>query len=162
MVLLRPFEVGDQTAVRNLVLAGLGQRFGTADPTLTPDLDDIQAHYIAGGGTVLVVESAGDGSLIACGVLIPEPNQPEARRMVRISVRADWQGRGLGRLVSLALIEEARQQGVAQVLVETNGDWHSALRLYQSLGFVAVLRTVDETFGYTEVEMVLVLAGGER
>lgn len=157
MPILRPFTPADQTAVRELILAGLGQRFGTADPSLTPDLDDIQANYIAQGVYFVVVEAAEDGPIIACGALIPEPNQPEAMRLVRVSVRSDCQGRGLGRLISLALLDEAHQRGLARVLVETNSDWHSALRLYRSLGFIEYARNYNQEFGYTEVEMSLKL-----
>jgi GNAT superfamily N-acetyltransferase len=155
MPTLRPFIPADQTAVRELILAGLGQRFGTADPSLTPDLDDIQASYLAHDAYFVVVEAAEDSQIIACGALIHEPNQPEAMRIVRVSVRGDWQGRGLGRLVSHALLDEAHQRGLARVLVETNSDWHSALRLYHALGFTEYAHNHNPEFGYTEVEMSL-------
>ena len=157
MPILRSFTPADQTAVRELILAGLGQRFGTADPTLTPDLNDIQANYVAQGAYFVVVETAEDRQIIACGALVDEPDQLKAMRLVRVSVRGDYQGRGLGRLVSRALINEARQRNLTHVLVETNSDWQSALRLYHSLGFTEYTRNHHPEFNYTEVEMTLKL-----
>ena len=67
MPILRSFTPADQTAVRELILAGLGQRFGTADPTLTPDLDDIQANYVAQGAYFVVIETAEEGQIMLGG-----------------------------------------------------------------------------------------------
>ena len=44
-VTIRPFDVKDQVAARNLILAGLADHFGKADPKFTPDLADIMSHY---------------------------------------------------------------------------------------------------------------------
>ena len=50
---VRDFTAGDQAEVRELVLQGLGDHWGTIEAWRNPDLDDIAASY-AGGRTVVV------------------------------------------------------------------------------------------------------------
>jgi GNAT superfamily N-acetyltransferase len=154
---LRPFQPADQAAVRALILAGLAARFGFLDESLNPDVDDIQRCYIEAGATVLVAEQG--GVLIGCGALIPEEGSASVGRLVRVSVAAEQQGRGLGRRISQALIEAARARGFTRLLVETNHDWTSALRLYQSLGFVETHRVPVPDYGYTELHMAQDMTG---
>lgn len=148
---VRPWQDTDQTAVRNLILAGLAQRFGTADPALTPDLHDIASHYLAHEATFLVAEGA--HGIVACGALIHEKGEPNTMRLVRISVLPTHQKQGLGRLVSQLLLAVAQRRGAKRVVLETNSDWHNALRLYKSLGFQEYARTADPHFAYTEVHL---------
>jgi GNAT superfamily N-acetyltransferase len=154
---LRPFNPADQAAVRTLILTGLGSRFGTVDETLNPDLDDIQCHYVDAGETVLVLEST-DGVILGCGMLHCENGSATSGRIARVSVIESLQGLGLGRRISRALIDHARQRGFTRLLVETNDNWASALRLYQSLGFTETHRVPVPQYGYTEVHMALELA----
>lgn len=150
---IRPFTPADQTAVFKLVNAGLGQRFEKTDPSYNPDLVDIYQSYIAQGDWFVVVD--GPQGIIGCGALVHENGRSDVARIVRVSVRADQQGQGLGRLISQHLINLAREQQFQQILVETNSDWYDALHLYQSCGFTEYERTVSEAFGFTEVHMVL-------
>ena len=155
MYIIRTFTPEDQLAVRALILDGLASRFGVADPTYTPDLDDIEAHYVAQGETVLV--ALDEGRIVGCGMLRRENRSDQIGRIVRMSVAADQQGRGLGRQIGEALLAAARERGFNQVLLETNDDWHSALRLYAALGFSEVERLPNPDFGFIEVHMALKL-----
>ena len=152
-VRLRSFQPADQAVVRALILAGLGSRFGTVDESLNPDVDDIQGFYVRAGETVLVAEY--DGRLVGSGVLHRENGSDSIGRIARVSVAAFMQGRGLGKRISQALLEAARVRQFQQVLVETNADWTSALRLYQGLGFRETHRVEVPEYGYTEVHMAL-------
>ncbi|HUN08595.1 MAG TPA: GNAT family N-acetyltransferase [Aggregatilineales bacterium] len=155
-VYLRPFLPADQDAIRALILAGLGSRFGTVDESLNPDVDDLQGYYVRVGETVLVAEY--EGKLVGSGVLHRENGSDTVGRIVRVSVAAFMQGQGLGKRISQALLEAARVRQFQQVLVETNADWTSALRLYQGLGFRETHRVAVPEYGYTEVHMALHLA----
>jgi ribosomal protein S18 acetylase RimI-like enzyme len=155
-VWLRPFQPADQAVVRALILAGLGSRFGTVDESLNPDVDDLQGYYVRAGETVLVAEYAGE--LVASGVLHRENGSDTVGRIARVSVAAFMQGQGLGKQISQALLDAARVRQFQQVLVETNADWISALRLYQGLGFRETHRVAVPEYGYIEVHMVLHLA----
>lgn len=150
---IRDFRPDDQQAVFDLVIAGLSQRFDEARPEFNPDLYDIQADYIDQGATFLLVESG--GALIGCGALIKENGSDIIARIVRVSVRAELQGRGLGRMISELLLDRARERGFSKVLVETNSDWTNALRLYKSCGFTETHRVKAADFDFIEVHMEL-------
>jgi GNAT superfamily N-acetyltransferase len=152
---LRPFQPADQAAVRGLILDGLRSRFGAVDESLNPDVEDIGRHYVAAGETFLLLEQG--GQIIGCGALIREGGSEKIGRLVRVSVVESRQGKGLGGRISRALIEAARERGFRRLLVETNDDWGSALRLYQSLGFTETHRLPVPEYGYTEVHMELTI-----
>lgn len=138
----RPFQPEDQVAAHAIVMSGMAQRWGAVDPTLNPDLHDIAHSYTASGNYFFVGEV--DGAMVATAALTLDADG--VPRIERMSVRAAWQGMGFGRTFTHFLIDQARELGHAQLRVETNSDWTSALKLYQSCGFV-LESTVDGPFG---------------
>ena len=128
---IRPFRPTDQSAAQQLILDGLQEHWGTLDPTLNPDLNDITASYLQAGHAFFVVEE--DGALIGTGGLLNEA--PGVGRIVRVSVSPAQRRRGLGRAISEFLITNARQRGCHTLLVETTATWTAAIRLYETCGF---------------------------
>jgi GNAT superfamily N-acetyltransferase len=135
-ILIRPFVPGDAPAMRDLVLAGLGEHWGTIDYSMNPDLDDIAGVYHDAGAAILIAER--DGEVVGCGILVDEP--PDAGRLVRMSVRSDQRGQGLGKRLVFALIDEARSRGHARVVCETTDTWTDAITLYSRCGFTETTR----------------------
>jgi GNAT superfamily N-acetyltransferase len=154
-VAIRAFCAEDQEAAKALVLAGLGERWGWIDPTLNPDLDDIAASYAAG---LFLVGYLGD-TLVATGALLPEATAEGVHaqrtimrtemRVVRMSVRADLRGQGIGRRMLDALIDAARQQGCALVVLETTSTWTDAIGFYTRNGF----QLIEERDGDTHMQL---------
>lgn len=146
---IRHFEIADQDAAKQLILEGLGERWGWIDPTLNPDLNDIAATYAAG---VFLVGHLGD-RLIATGALLPEttPEGMDALRVVRMSVHADLRGQGIGRRMLDALLDYAREQGCTLVVLETTSTWADAVRFYRRNGF----QRVEERDGDTHMQLEL-------
>jgi len=135
IVVVRAFEPGDQDAVRDLVLAGLAERWGPAfDPDRNTDLDDLAASYLSRGGEIVVAEHG--GSVVATGTLVPDG--PRRGRIVRVSVDAGRRGEGLGRRVVDDLLRRAGDRGMGDVVVSTDTPWLSAMALYRSCGFIEV------------------------
>lgn len=132
-VYIRQFRPADQAAARRLINEGLGERFGVVDESFNPDLDDIAAHYTARGHTFLVALGGG-GALLGTGCLIYEPDGATGQ-MVRVSVRRDLRGNGIGRALVERLLAEAQARGLRRVWMETNAGWTSAIRLYERCGF---------------------------
>ncbi len=130
-LVFRPFRSADQSAVRSLVLSGLGDHFDHIDETMNPDLDDIATTYLSSGASVVVVES-GD-RIVGAGTLVEEG--AGIGRLVRMSVASDQRGKGIGRKLVNHLLEDARSRGYHRVLVETTDDWQDAIGLYRSCGF---------------------------
>ena len=141
-VQIRPFRPSDQLAVRRLVLAGLAEHFQTPDETRNPDLDDIQASYVAQGGAFLVAEAG--GRIVGTGALtLPTPGTGQ---IVRISVAPAVRRNGIARQLVAALLDDARARGLPEVFVETNHDWHAAIALYERCGFVQYDRDPESVY----------------
>lgn len=129
---IRSFQPQDQTTVQQMILNGLGEHFGRIDPTLNPDLDDIYQSYIEAGHRFYVIEA--DDEIVGTAALITEA--PGIGRIVRVTVRPDQRRTGIGQTLVEHLRQSALEIGYKHLLVETNIDWHGAIRLYQRCGFV--------------------------
>ena len=134
--MIRPMLVEDQPRVRRLILDGLADHFGEIDETRNPDIDDLLAHYGPMGGHSIVAEH--DGEIVGAGTFHPEGEGTV--RLVRMSVRGDQRGRGLGRALVAHLLDEARRQGYREAVCETCDDWEDAIALYRRCGFTEVAR----------------------
>ncbi|MEO7019111.1 MAG: GNAT family N-acetyltransferase [Ktedonobacteraceae bacterium] len=144
---IRPFTIHDQTAARALILGGLGEHFGFIDETLNPDLDDITASYLASGHLFLVAEQ--QQTLVGTGALLLQP--AATGQIVRVSTHPIYRRLGIARAICQQLIEHARQLGLHTLIVETNRNWHDALKLYQDLGFQQYTR--DDVSSYLGMDL---------
>lgn len=95
-----------QDKVKELILCGLGEHWGTIDYTLNPDLNDIQKNYICIDPTNAFKIVLVEGMLIATGAVIREDEF--AARIVRMSVHKDFRNIGVGRNLLKILVKHAR------------------------------------------------------
>jgi ribosomal protein S18 acetylase RimI-like enzyme len=131
-LLISPFVAEYQDDVRKLILEGLSEHFGFVDESLNPDLNDIQAEFIARGQS-FVVAHIGD-TLVGTGALIHEKDN--IGRIVRMSVNREYRRRGIGKALVEHLLKLAHQRNLERILIETNNDWDDAIGLYKRCGFV--------------------------
>ena len=75
-----------------------------------------------------------DGAPVGCVGL--RPHGDTTGEMKRLFVQPGHQGRGLGRLLVETLTAEARAIGYTSLLLDTLPSMQSAVRLYETLGFV--------------------------
>jgi GNAT superfamily N-acetyltransferase len=144
---IRLFQPEDQRAARDLILSGLGEHFGYIDPSYNPDVEDIEANYVAAGHSFVVAER--DGVLVGTGALLI--HDEEVGQLVRMSVHQGQRRQGLGRALVSHLLRIARGRGLRKVIVETNNDWYDAIGLYEHCDFVEYDR--DEVSVYMELEL---------
>jgi len=126
---IRPFRPADQCAAKALILKGLEEHWGTLDPTLNPDLDDIATSY--GDGTFFVA-TQGD-RIVGTGAL--KLHGDGSGEVVRMSVATDCRRQGVGRRILDALIEDGRARGLNRIILETTATWQGAIAFYQAAGF---------------------------
>ena len=141
-VTVRPFTGADQQAVRDLVLAGLQDRWGTLDPSLNPDLEDMGGHYGRLGGQTVVAEI--DGEIVGTGTLYR--GDAAAAVLARMSVSGAHRGRGIGKRLVRELADGARAAGYTRIECETTDSWQDAISLYLACGFEIVDRRDGDVF----------------
>ncbi len=141
-VATRPFRPGDEEAwltVNNRAFARHPEQGGwTAD-----DLHQRMAQPWFDPGGFLLHEL--DGRLAAfCWTKLHTDEQPVVGEIYVIGVDPDFQGRGLGRQLTLAGLDAIAARGVGHALLYVDGANRAAVALYHSLGF-AVARA-DRAF----------------
>jgi len=124
---LRPDE---QNAVRSLILQGLGEHWGSVDPSLNPDLDDLASTYAAGR---TLVATDGDGTVVGTGTVIRR--DAATAEIVRMSVVRRYRRTGLGRRVVEELVATARAWGISRIVLETSAHWTDVVEFYVRCGF---------------------------
>jgi putative acetyltransferase len=144
---IRPFAAADQDAVRALVLSGLADHWGSLDPTLNPDLNDIAGWYGPLRGHTVVAEI--DHEIVATGTM--HQVDAETGVLVRMSVSRDHRGKGLGKALVGALADAARKRGYRRLICETTDTWQDAINLYLATGFAIV----DQRDGDVHFELTL-------
>ncbi len=127
--MIRPFQPKDQIAAKNLILAGLEERWGALDPDKNPDLDDIGRAY--GRGRFLAAECGGE--IVGTGALLLEDGG--YGRIVRMSVAKEKRRQGIATAILNELIAFARQSGCTHLTLETTADWTDAIQFYLNNGF---------------------------
>lgn len=128
-VQIESFRPAWQSCFRELVLDGLAEHWGEVDDSLNPDLDDVASNY-AGDIVLVAVEAehlVGTGILVLC---------PPVGQIVRMSVHKAHRRRGIGTALVSALVQSARDHGIARLVVETNAGWKDARSFYERSGFV--------------------------
>jgi putative acetyltransferase len=128
-LVITAFRPEDQGPVRELILDGLEEHWGTLEPGLNPDLDDVAASYRS--GTILVARLA--ARVVGVGAIVPvAPGIGEVKRM---SVARDLRRGGVGTAVLRELVAVARGNGWKTVVLETTAAWTDAVQFYERSGF---------------------------
>jgi len=128
-ITIRPFEPADQSAAKNLILAGLAEHWGELDPSKNPDLSDIASTYANG---VFLIAQAGD-EIVGTGALVCHGGG--IAQIVRMSVSITRRRTHIGTLILGHLIAHARNRGYRKIILETSEDWHEAVKFYLNNNF---------------------------
>jgi len=99
------------------------------------ELAGLPGEYVSPSGHLLLAW-VGD-ALAGCGALraLEGSDYANACEMKRLFVRPGFRGLGLGRVITEALLDEARRAGYSHLLLDTLDDMEAARELYTSLGF---------------------------
>ena len=131
---IRPATNADRKQIALLVAEGRADR-----PQFDSDrdLEDVEAHYAAPDGALLVSEDA--GSVTAVGGYRRLDN--ESVELTRLRVVQSHRQNGLGRRMLRALADSAHRNGYKQLVVELNQEMGEARCLVTSEGFDLLRKT---------------------
>lgn len=99
------------------------------------ELAQLPGEYAPPRGQLLLATV--DGALAGCCALraLDTSDYPNAAELKRLYVRRPFRGFGLGRELTEAMLDHARQAGYDCVLLDTLDDMEAARTLYAELGF---------------------------
>ncbi|HKO14828.1 MAG TPA: GNAT family N-acetyltransferase [Gemmatimonadaceae bacterium] len=112
-------------------------------PTAAADIAALPGPYVPPNGVLLVALEAGQVGeptpeiALGCGAL-GALSTPRVAELKRIYVRPHARGRGLGKAITLALIEWADALGFDRVRLDTAPELMVARALYTQLGFIPI------------------------
>ncbi|MEE2877431.1 MAG: GNAT family N-acetyltransferase [Pseudomonadota bacterium] len=155
MVRVRPYQASDGAAFKALNLAWIEQLFAV-EPSDLHQLENPQATIIDKGGAVLIAEA--DGEIVGTAGLVVG-HEAGTLELVKMSARADLQGKGIGKALMQACINEARAIGAQRIWLESNRKLDAALALYRKSGFreLGGDELTPSPYGRCDIQMVLEL-----
>src|SRR5262249_26769703 len=115
---IRRFQSADQPRCRQIILEGLGEHFGFIDESRNPDLDNIEAYYVATGNDFYVAEQ--DDRIVGTVGLLLEAGRA---RMVRMSVAKSYRNQGIAAALLKQCIATAIEHGLRQIIAFTEPHW---------------------------------------
>jgi GNAT superfamily N-acetyltransferase len=153
-VLVRSFRPGDEAAFRALNEAWITRLFRLEDKDRVT-LGDPQRYVLDPGGRILmaVLDELAVG---CCALLRLDAATVELGKM---AVDLAHQGRGIGRLLMIEAVAQARHMNARSIYLETNSSLKPAIALYESFGFrpVPIDKARAITFDRVDLPMELVL-----
>ena len=153
---LRPVRADDAPALRaiyNHAVRHTTATMDTEDRSLDEQVGWIAAHDGAPYPGIVAVTDGGEvgETIVGYAALSPFHPRPGYRATVENSlyVHPDWQGRGIGRTLLVALLAEARQRGFRTIIAMISADNAPSLHLHRDLGFTdaGMLRAVGFKHG---------------
>jgi len=129
------------------------EKFFTIEKHDREILDHPQTAVIDPGGKILMAvdngKAVGTVALIPAGDLVLE--------LIKMAVRPDHQGRGIGDLLIEASIASAREIGAIIVFLESHRSLGPALNLYRKHGFVETPIDPNSLYARADIRMQLAL-----
>ena len=126
-VTLHTHRNGDEESWEEIIESSFCKRF---------DFDWLKS--LGGYEPEYVIYAEKDGKNLATATAVENPAYPGEGWFRMIGTHADARRMGLGRLVCLAALHSLRERGYKSVVLSTDDDRISALKLYLSLGFEPV------------------------
>ena len=154
-VIIRSFQAGDEAAFRTLNEQWIKHYF-KVEAKDEAAFADPRRTILERGGQILIA-TVGGRSVGCCALL--RMNREDEFEVAKMAVAAECQGKGIGRRLLGATIEEARRMRARRLYLETNHILTPAIRLYESLGFrhLDATQVTPSPYDRADVYMELIL-----
>lgn len=127
------------------------ERFFRMEESDIKVLRDPQRYILDGGGQIFFAVDGED----AVGTVAAVQTAPDVFELAKMGVSPSHQGHGIGERLVRAAIDYARASGATMMFLDTNSALHSAIRLYERLGFVHATRPTPSVYERSDVYMEL-------
>ncbi len=127
---IRRFHAGDAEAFRTLNEEWI-VRYFHMEPKDHLVLGDPETYILKPGGAILMAIADG----VAAGCCALQFMSEQVYEVSKMAVSLAFQGRGIGKQLMLATIEEGRRLGARRLYIETNQILTPAISLYTACGF---------------------------
>ncbi len=132
------------------------ERYFTVEEVDRQILADPERWVLRDGGCILF--ACVDEEVVGtCGLRLVDAGTFE---LIKMAVRDDFQGCGLGTALARAAIARARQAGGRRLVLETNSRLGPALHVYRKVGFTPVPGGPGSTYARADTALELDLAAG--
>lgn len=131
-------------------------RYFSIEPEDERELEQAEEVIVAAGGQIFFAldedaELVPENVLGCVGVFVREANFHE---IIKLAVRDDAQGLGLGRKLTQIALDYIRELGGDRAVILSNRSLAPAMALYASMGFVEVDLGYKHLFDRCDIEMV--------
>lgn len=125
----------DIPLVRELFLEYAGSlEFDLGFQGFQRELQTLPGSYAPPQGSIFLAYAGGEPA----GCIALRPLGPGLSEMKRLYVRPAYQGRGLGRKLTNALLTRARELGYQRIRLDTVPSMKAAIAMYKSMGFYEI------------------------
>lgn len=116
-------------------------------------LDDPKGTILNNGG-IIYLAKAGD-EIVGSAALMKEPD--DVYELAKMAVTPAWRGKGISRLLIEKCLDTARSWKAKKILLYSNSQLQTALKLYEKYGFRHV-PVVNAPFLTADVKMELIMS----
>lgn len=109
----------------------IGEGFGPADA----EVQSMSQHYPTENRSQYLIALV-DGRVVGGAGIAPFLDYSTVCELKKLFLLPSYQGRGIGKALSLACLAFAREQGYQQCYLDTLSSMQAAIGLYEQLGFV--------------------------
>ncbi len=128
-LIIELLEAKDASCVRQLLVSGLTERWGTYEALFNPDIETLPLSYQE--SFFLVAKLS--GQVVGTGIL--KPMGSDRGEICRMSVAQSHRRLGIGRLILNRLLGLAHELRMREVCLETASSWESAVKFCSRHGF---------------------------
>ena len=144
--LIRTIQESDNGALEAVIRKALEEQGNNKEGTIYTDplLKNMSSGYQTPGSVYFVVIE-NDELLGGCGIA-PIPNQQNNYcELQRMFLKKEARGKGIGRELMNKCLQFAKDTGYELVYIETFGNMHEAVRLYEKSGFKRIPNSMGNT-----------------
>lgn len=111
------------------------ERLFSVEPVDRAQFDRPEEVIIGNGGAIIFAKLGED----IAGTVALQKVQDGVFEMIKMGVKPEFQGLGLGRILGETIIERAKEMGGHKLVLYSNTKLKTALNLYEKLGFQSVV-----------------------